>query len=127
MCRAFARSIMKSRWGRIVNVSSVVGLVGNPGQTNYCASKAGVIGFSKSLARELAGRAVTVNVVAPGYVTTDMTSELPEAVRSEATKNIPLNRFGTPQDIAGAVRFLCSDDAAYITGQVLVVDGGLTM
>lgn len=126
-CRAFARAMAKARGGRIVNLSSVSGLIGNPGQTNYAASKAAVIGFSKSLARELASRAVTVNVVAPGFIETDMTSGLPAEVREQAIKNVPLGRFGTPKDVAAAVCFLCSDAAAYITGQVLVVDGGMAM
>lgn len=127
VCRAFARVMAKARGGRIVNVGSVVGLTGNAGQTNYAASKAGLIGFSKSLARELAGRSVTVNVVAPGFIETDMTAELSEEVVESGRKNIPMGRFGTAQDVAGAVSFLCSDSAAYITGQVLVVDGGMTM
>ena len=126
-CKAFARGMAKAKGGRIINVGSVSGLMGNAGQTNYAASKAAVVGFTKSLARELAPRNVTVNVVAPGFITTDMTSELPEDVREAATKNIPMARFGSPKDIAGAVGFLCSDAAAYITGQVLVVDGGMAM
>jgi 3-oxoacyl-[acyl-carrier protein] reductase len=126
-CRAFARSMAKARSGRIVNIGSVVGLSGNAGQVNYAASKAAVVGFSKSLARELGGRGVTVNVVAPGFIDTDMTAVLSDSVRGEAAKNIPLGRFGTAQDVAGAVAFLCSDDAAYVTGQVLVVDGGMAM
>ncbi len=126
-CRAFARGMAKARHGRIVNVGSVVGLTGNAGQVNYAAAKAGLIGMSKSLARELAGRGVTVNVVAPGFIETDMTAGLPEDVRTEAVKNIPLARFGTPSDVAGTVSFLCSDAAAYLTGQVLVVDGGMAM
>jgi len=126
-CRAFARAMAKSRWGRIINVGSVVGATGNPGQTNYAASKAAIVGFTKSLAKELAARAVTVNVIAPGFVETDMTAVMPEPAKDEMLKKIPLGRFGTPQDIAGAVCFLCSDAASYITGQVLVVDGGMTM
>ncbi|MHC4513191.1 MAG: 3-oxoacyl-[acyl-carrier-protein] reductase [Planctomycetota bacterium] len=126
-CRAFARAMAKERWGRIVNVSSVVGVMGNPGQANYGASKAGLIGFSKSLAREMGGRGVTVNVVAPGFIETDMTQGLGEDVRASVLQNIPLNRFGTSQDVAAAVRFLCSDAASYITGQVLLVDGGMAM
>ncbi|MEM7199330.1 MAG: 3-oxoacyl-[acyl-carrier-protein] reductase [Planctomycetota bacterium] len=127
MCRVLARQMAKARWGRIVNVGSVVGLTGNAGQVNYAASKAALIGMTKSLARELAPRGVTANVVAPGFVETDMTASLGEDLRDQARKNIPLGRFGTPQDVAATVCFLCSDDAAYITGQVLVVDGGMTM
>lgn len=126
-CRAFARAMSRARGGRIVNVGSVVGLVGNAGQTNYAASKSGIVGFTKSLARELAGRQVTANVVAPGFVETDMTSALEDEVKRRSIEKIPLGRFGTPQDVAGAVTFLCSDRASYITGQVLVVDGGMTM
>lgn len=126
-CKAFARSMAKVRSGRIVNVGSVVGLTGNAGQVNYAASKAGLIGMSKSLAQELAGRGVTVNVVAPGFIETDMTRDLPEDVRSGLQARIPLARLGTPADVAGAVTFLCSDAAAYVTGQTLVVDGGMTM
>jgi len=125
--RAFARPMMKARGGRIVNISSIVGLTGNAGQANYAASKAGLIGFSKSLAREIAGRGVTVNVVAPGFIATDMTATLAEDIREETLKNIPLGRFGAAEDIATAVAFLCSNSASYITGQVLVVDGGMTM
>ncbi len=126
-CRAFARAMAKGRFGRIVNVGSVVGVTGNAGQANYAASKAGLIGFSKALARELGGRGVTVNVVAPGFIETDMTQGLGEEVRAAALQNIPLNRFGTTQDVAAAVGFLCSDAASYITGQVLLVDGGMAM
>jgi len=127
LCRAFARAMAKARWGRIVNVGSVVGLSGNAGQANYAASKAGVVGLSKSLARELGPRGITVNVVAPGFIETDMTAGLPDEVRGAASKNIPLGRFGTSKDVAGAVGFLCTDAAAYVTGQVLVVDGGMAM
>jgi 3-oxoacyl-[acyl-carrier protein] reductase len=126
-CRAAARSMMKRRSGAIVNVSSVVGLHGNPGQTNYAASKAGVIGFTKALARELGGRGVRANVVAPGYIQSRLTDEISEEMRSLMLRNTPLGRFGDADDVAGAVRFLCSDAAAYITGEVLLVDGGLGM
>ncbi len=126
-CKAFCRPMTKARQGRMVNIGSVVGVMGNAGQANYAASKAGLIGLSKSLAKELGGRGVTVNVVAPGFITTDMTSGLPEEVREGAKKDIPLGRFGSPQDIASAVAFLCSDAASYITGQVLMVDGGMAM
>jgi 3-oxoacyl-[acyl-carrier protein] reductase len=126
-CRAVARSMMKRRSGAIVNVSSVVGLRGNPGQTNYAASKAGIIGLTKSLARELGSRGVRANVVAPGYVHSRLTDEISEEMRSLMLQNTPLGRLGEPEDIAGAVRFLCSDAAAYITGEVLLVDGGLGM
>ncbi len=126
-CRSFARSMVKGRFGRIVNIGSVVGVTGNAGQANYAASKAGLIGFSKALARELGGRGVCVNVVAPGFIETDMTRDLSEEVRASALQNIPLNRFGSTQDVAAAVRFLCSDAASYITGQVLMVAGGMAM
>jgi 3-oxoacyl-[acyl-carrier protein] reductase len=126
-CRAAARPMMKRRGGSIVNVSSIVGLRGNWGQTNYSASKAGIIGFTKSLARELGSRGVRANVVAPGYVKTRLTDELPEEARDAMLGNTPLGRLGDPEDVAGAVRFLCSDEAAFITGEVLLVDGGLGM
>jgi 3-oxoacyl-[acyl-carrier protein] reductase len=126
-CRAAVRPMMRRRAGAIVNVSSIVGLHGNWGQTNYAASKAGIIGFTKSLARELGSRGVRANVVAPGYVTTRLTEVLPEDARSTMLANTPLGRFGEPEDVARAVRFLCSDDAAFITGEVLLVDGGLGM
>ena len=127
VCKAFARAMAKSRGGRIVNIGSVVGLTGNAGQANYAASKAGLVGLTKSLARELAGRGVTANVVAPGFVTTDMTAAIPEEQQKAMLAEIPLERFGVPDDVAAAVLFLCSDAAGYITGQTLVVDGGMTM
>jgi 3-oxoacyl-[acyl-carrier protein] reductase len=126
-CRAAARPMMKRRGGAIVNVSSVVGLHGNPGQTNYSASKAGIIGFTKALARELGSRGVRANVVAPGYITTRLTDEISEEMRALMLQNTPLGRLGEPENVAGAVRFLCSDEAAFITGEVLLVDGGLGM
>jgi 3-oxoacyl-[acyl-carrier protein] reductase len=126
-CRAAARGMMKRRAGAIVNLSSVVGVHGNPGQTNYAASKAGIIGFTKALARELATRNVRANAVAPGYIETALTDVLPEAVREHLLGATPLARLGVPADVAGAVRFLCSDEASFITGEVLLVDGGLGM
>ena len=126
-CRAVTRGMMKKRAGSIVNVSSIVGIHGNWGQTNYGASKAGIIGFTKSLARELGSRGVRANVVAPGYVNTRLTDVLPEEAQQAMLANTPLGRLGDPEDVAGAVRFLCSDDAAFITGEVLLVDGGLGM
>ena len=126
-CRAAARGMMRRRSGSIVNLSSVVGLHGNPGQTNYAASKAGIIGFTKALARELASRNVRVNAVAPGYIETALTEVLPEQVRESILGSTPLARIGAPEDVAGAVRFLCSDEASFITGEVLLVDGGLGM
>jgi len=126
-CRAAARGMMRRRSGAIVNVSSIVGLHGNPGQTNYSASKAGIIGFTKALARELGVRSVRANVVAPGYVDTRLTDVLPDELKQAMLQNTPLGRFGNPEDVAGAVRFLCSDEAAFITGDVLLVDGGLGM
>ena len=118
---------MKRRSGAIVNVSSIVGLRGNWGQTNYAASKAGIIGFTKALARELGSRNVRANVVAPGYVKTQLTDVLPEEATATMLENTPLGRLGEPADVAGAVRFLCSDEASFITGEVLLVDGGLGM
>ena len=126
-CKSAYRPMMKQRGGKIINLSSIVGVIGNPGQTNYAASKAGIIGFSKSLAKELGSRGVTVNVVAPGYVETDMTSGLPAAAREAMLGAVVLGRAATPRDIANAVLFLASPAADYITGHVLHVDGGLAM
>ncbi len=125
--RAAARPMMKARQGRIVNIASVSGLMGNPGQVNYSASKAGVIGLTRTVARELASRNVTVNAVAPGFIATDMTAALGEEILQEVRKQIPLGRMGDPQDVADAVLFLVSDAASFITGHVLTVDGGLTV
>ncbi len=126
-CRAAARPMMRKRGGSIVNISSIVGVHGNWGQTNYAASKAGIIGFTKSLARELGSRNVRANVVAPGYVKTQLTDVLPQEATAAMLTNTPLGRLGDPEDVAGAVRFLCSDAAAFVTGDVLLVDGGLGM
>jgi len=126
-CRAVCRPMMKKRSGAIVNVSSIVGMHGNWGQTNYAASKAGIIGFTKSLARELASRNVRANVVAPGYVLTQLTEVLPDEALAAMIQATPLGRAGVPEDVAGAVRFLCSDEASFITGEVLLVDGGMGM
>ena len=126
-CRAAARGMMKKRRGAIVNLTSVVGLHGNPGQTNYAASKAGIVGFTKSLAKEMASRGVRANAVAPGYIHTALTEVLPDEVQQAILANTPLGRLGTPEDVAGAVRFLCSDESSFVTGEVLLVDGGLGM
>jgi 3-oxoacyl-[acyl-carrier protein] reductase len=126
-CRAVTRPMMKKRAGAIVNISSIVGVHGNWGQTNYAASKAGIIGFTKSLARELGSRNIRANVVAPGYVKTQLTDVLPDEATGAMLENTPLGRLGDPEDVAGAVRFLCSDAASFITGEVLLVDGGLGM
>ena len=125
LSRALLRGMLRSRWGRIVNISSVVALMGNGGQTNYAASKAGIIGFSKSLAREIGSRNITVNVVAPGYVSTAMTESLTEQQKSALEQEIVLGRLGTTEDVAAAVHYLASEDAGYVTGQVLNVSGGL--
>jgi 3-oxoacyl-[acyl-carrier protein] reductase len=125
--KAFSRALIKQRAGRIINVASVIGLIGNAGQSNYAASKAGLIGFTKSVARELASRGITVNVLAPGFIETDMTAGLKEELRAGVLKQIPLGSFGQPDDIAGAAVFLASPAARYITGQVLAVDGGMVM
>jgi 3-oxoacyl-[acyl-carrier protein] reductase len=126
-CRAVARGMMRRRAGSIVNVSSIVGVHGNPGQTNYSAAKAGIIGFTKALARELGSRGVRANVVAPGYVTTRLTDVLPDELKEAMLASTPLGRLGSPEDVAGAVRFLASDESSFITGEVLLVDGGLGM
>jgi 3-oxoacyl-[acyl-carrier protein] reductase len=125
--KAFMRPMMKAEDARIINIASVIGLIGNAGQANYSASKAGLIGFTKAVARELAGRAVTCNAVAPGFITTDMTDELPQAVKDAVIGKIPLGSFGETKDIAAVVAFIASKDARYITGQVIAVDGGMTM
>jgi 3-oxoacyl-[acyl-carrier protein] reductase len=126
-CRAVARKMLRRRAGSIVNLSSVVGVRGNPGQANYAASKAGIIGLTKALARELGSRGVRVNAIAPGYISTELTDVLNEEQRALILGNTPLGRLGDPEDVAVAVRFLCSDEAAFITGEVLLVDGGLGM
>lgn len=123
--KAVTRNMFKQREGRIVNLTSVVGEMGNAGQTNYAASKAGIIGFTKACAREMAPRGITVNAVSPGFIKTDITDQLPEDLRKDYISRIPLNRFGTPEDIAGAVAFLVSNDATYITGEVFRVNGGI--
>ena len=126
-CRAAARSMIRAKWGRIINIASVSGIIGNAGQVNYSASKAGLIGMTKSIARELAGKQVTANCVAPGFTTTDMTDVLPPQIKEKVVEMIPLRRFGTPAEVAHVVSFLAGDVAGYITGQVIAVDGGMSM
>jgi 3-oxoacyl-[acyl-carrier protein] reductase len=125
-CRAVGVMMMRQRYGRIINITSVSGLMGNPGQANYSASKAGVIGFSRTIARELASRGITVNAVAPGFITTDMTDVLPDKVKAEVKERVPVRRLGEPEDVADLVCYLASPSAGYITGQVIAVDGGMT-
>jgi 3-oxoacyl-[acyl-carrier protein] reductase len=119
--------MLRARWGRIISVASVAGIVGNPGQANYAASKAGIIGFSKSVSKEVGSRGITANVVAPGFIETDMTGDLSEGFKTSARGSISLGRFGQPEDVAGVVGFLASEAASYITGQVISVDGGLAL
>jgi len=126
-CRAALRPMMRGKWGRIVNISSVAGVVGNPGQANYASAKAGLIGLTKTIAKEMASKQITANVVAPGFIETAMTADLPDQIKEYARQVTPLRRFGQPEEIAAAIAFLTSDAASYITGQVLAVDGGMTM
>ena len=127
LCRAAIRAMMKARWGRIISISSIVGVTGNPGQTNYAASKAGMIGFSKSLAQEVASRGITVNVVAPGFIQTQMTDVLTDDQKEKLLANVPCGRLGQPEDIASAVSYLASDEAGYVTGATVHVNGGMAM
>lgn len=126
-CRAAARPMMRGRFGRIVNIGSVTGINGNAGQSNYAAAKAGLVGFTKSVAKELGSKGITANVIAPGFIATAMTDGLPQQIKDEVAKNVPVRRFGTAEEVAHAVCFLAADQAAYVTGQVIVVDGGLAM
>jgi len=123
--KAALRGMLKARWGRVINISSVVGLTGNPGQANYAAAKAGLLGFTRSVAREVAERGITVNAIAPGYITTDITEHLAEEWKARILAGIPIGRFGAPEDVSGVAVFLASDAACYMTGQVLTVDGGM--
>ena len=125
--KAALRPMVRAKWGRIINISSVAGIAGNAGQANYAASKAGIIGFTKSVAKEVGSRGITVNAVAPGFIDTDMTNDLSDDVRQAASATIAVGRFGFPREVASAVGYLASDDAAYVTGQVLVVDGGMAL
>ena len=125
MCRAFVESMRKSKWGRIVNISSISALFGNPGQANYSASKAGLLGFTRTIAKELANRNITVNAVCPGFIATDMTDAMPEMIRQTIKDRIPVGRIGEPDDIANAVLFFASEEASFVTGQALTVDGGM--
>lgn len=126
-CKAVSRAMLKARKGKIINITSVIGILGNIGQANYAASKAGIIGLTKSLAREFAARNINVNAIAPGYIKTEMTDKLKEETKQEILKNVPLSRMGTPEDVANACLFLASEDAAYITGQTIKVDGGMAI
>jgi len=125
--KAVSKGMLKQRQGRIINIASIIGLIGNAGQANYSASKAGIIGFTKSVAREFASRSITVNAIAPGFIQTDMTDKLPQEIKEQMLKQIPLGRFGKPSDVAQAALFLASEASSYITGQVIVVDGGMVM